>query len=58
MGKADLPKSFLGYALEIAIDIWNRVPTKSIGVTPYGIWINKDPYVSHLKVWGYPAYKK
>ena len=27
-------------------------------VTPYGIWTNKEPYLSHLKVWGYLAYKK
>ena len=27
-------------------------------VTLYGIWTNKDPYFSHLKVWGCPAQKK
>ena len=26
-------------------------------VTPYGIWTDKDPYFSHLKVWGYLAWK-
>ena len=27
-------------------------------VTSYGIWTNKDPCFSHLKIWGYPTYKK
>ena len=35
MGKADLPKSFWGYALENVVYILNRVPSKSIEVTPY-----------------------
>ena len=36
----------------------NRVPFKSVKVTPYEIWIDKKPYLSHMKVWGYPAYVK
>ena len=43
MGKADLPKSFWGYALETATYILNRVPSKSVEVTPYEIWTNKKP---------------
>ena len=58
MGNADLPKSFWGYALETAIYILNKVPSKSIDVTPYEIWTNKKPYLSHMKVWGYLAYVK
>ena len=58
MSNVDLPKSFWGYALDTVFYILNRVLTKSVEVTPYGIWINKDPYFSHLKVWGYLAYKK
>ena len=58
MGKADLPKSFWGYELEIPIYILNIVPSKSIDVTPYEIWTNKKPYLSHMKVWGCPAYVK
>ena len=30
----------------------NRVPTKLVEVTPYEIWTNKKPYLSHMKVWG------
>ena len=36
----------------------NKVPTKSIEVTSYEILTNKEPYLSHLKVWSYPAFKK
>ena len=36
----------------------NKVQSKSVVVTSYEIWTNEDPYLSHLKVWGYPAYKK
>ena len=58
MGKADLPKSFWGYALKIVVYILNRVSSKSIEVTPYEIWTNKGPYSSHMKIWGSPAYVK
>ena len=50
MGNADLPKSFSGYELETVVYILNRVPSKSIDVTPYEIWTNKKPYISHTKV--------
>ena len=58
MGKADLPKSFWGYALETAVYILNIVPSKSIEVTPYKIRTNKKPYLSYMKVWGCLAYVK
>ena len=58
IGKADLPKSFWGYALETIVYVLNRVPSKSVEVTPYEIWINKKPYLSHMKVWGCPAHVK
>ena len=58
MGKADLPKSFWGNALETAAYILNRVTSKSVEVTPYEIWTNKKPYFSHMKVWGCPAFVK
>ena len=31
---------------------------KLIDVTLYEIWTNKKPYLSHIKVWGCPAYVK
>ena len=50
MGKADLLKSLWGYALETVVYILNRVPSKSIEVTPYEIWTNKKLHLSHMKV--------
>ena len=58
MGKTNLPKSFWGYALETTVYILNRVPSNSVEVTPYEIWTNKKPYLSHMKVWGCPTYIK
>ena len=58
MSRADLPKSFWGYALETVIYVLNRVPSKSVDVTPYEMWNNKKPTLSHMKVWGCPAYVK
>ena len=58
MGKANLPKSFWGYALETTVYILNKVPYKSVEVTPYEIWTNKRPYLSHMKIWGSLAYVK
>ena len=58
MCKADLPKSFWGYALETVVCIFNRVSTKSVEVTPYEIWANRKPCLSHMKVWGCHAYVK
>ena len=58
MGKADLPKSFWGYALETVVYILNRVPSKSVEVIPYEIWTNKKPYLSYMKIWGCPAFVK
>ena len=58
MGKEDLPKSFWGYALETVVYILSKVSSKSVEVTPYEIWTNKKSYLSHMKVWGCPAYVK
>ena len=48
----------LSYALETAVYVINRIPSKSVDVTPYEIWCNKKPILSHMKVWGCPAYVK
>ena len=58
MSLVSLPKSFWGYALETAVYTLNRVPSKSVDVTPYETWYNKKPILSHMKVWGCPAYVK
>ena len=58
VGFADLPVSFWGYALESACYILNNVPSKSVAKTPYEIWTGRKPTISHLRVWGCPAYFK
>jgi hypothetical protein len=58
MSQTDLPLSFWGYALEIAIFTLNRVPTKSVERTTYEIWTWKCSRLSFLKVWGCEAYVK
>ena len=47
-----------GYVFEIGVYILNRVPLKSVNVTPYEIWTNKKLYLSHMNVCGGPAYMK
>ena len=58
MGFAGLPISLWGYALESACYLLNRVLSKSVTKTPYEIWIGRKPVLSHLRVWGCPAYVK
>ena len=36
----------------------NKVQLKSVEVTLYEIWTNKNPYLSYMKVWGCHAYVK
>ena len=49
ISQANLPKSFWGYALETPIYIQNRVPSNLVDVTPYEMWTNKKPYISHMR---------
>jgi hypothetical protein len=58
MSQTDLSLSFWGYALETTVFTLNRVPTKSIEMTPYEIWTRKCPGLSFLKVWWCEAYTK
>jgi hypothetical protein len=58
MSQADLSLSFLGYTLETAVFILNRVSTQSVERTSYEIWTEKHPGLSFLKVWGCEAYVK
>ena len=58
MSFATLPVSFWGLALETAYYILDRVSSKSVNKTPYEIWIGRTPRLSHLRVWGCPAYVK
>ena len=56
MSHTTLPISFWGYALETAIHILNRVPSKSVDTTPYEIWRGKKPSLKFVKILGCPAY--
>ena len=58
MSLTDLPLSFWGYALETAAFTLNRVPSKSVEMTPYELLFGKKPKLSFLKVWGCDAYVK
>ena len=58
MSRTELPSSFWGYALNCAILILNKVPSKSVQQTPYEIWTGKKPGFSFLKIWGCWAYVK
>ena len=55
MSLTGLSLSFWGYALETAAFTLNRVPSKSIEMTPYELWFGKKAKLSFLKVWGYDA---
>ena len=36
----------------------NRISTKSVSKTLYEIWTERKPALTHLRVWGWPAYVK
>jgi GAG-pre-integrase domain len=58
MSKAELSRSFWGFALETTIFMLNRVPSKSVERTPYELWFGRIPNVYFIKIWGYEAYIK
>src|SRR3954471_18648632 len=58
MSLTDLPLSFWGYALETVAFTLNRVPSKSVEMTPYELWNGSKPNISFLKIWGCDAFVK
>src|SRR6516165_3154678 len=58
MSRTTLPISFWGCAIESAMFILNRVPSKSVEQTPYEIWTGKKPSFYYMKIWGCEAYVK
>jgi hypothetical protein len=58
MSLSDLSISFWAYAIETDVFILNRVPSKSVEITPYELWHGKKPTLSFLRVWGCEAYVK
>ena len=55
ISKTKLPQSFWAEALQTAMYILNRGPSKSVPKTPFELWTNRKPSLNHLKVWGCPA---
>lgn len=52
-----LPNNFWAEAVNTAVYILNRSPTKAVlNKTPYEAWHKKKPQVNHLKVFGCIAY--
>ena len=58
MSRTDLPISFWGYALETAMFLLNRIPSKTVEKTLYELWTGKRHGLSFLKIWGCEAYVK
>ncbi|KAL0378506.1 UNVERIFIED_CONTAM: hypothetical protein Sradi_3156100 [Sesamum radiatum] len=58
MSFTELPRSFWGHVLEMAVKLLNISPSKSIPQTPYEIWHGKPASYKYLRVWGSPAYVK
>ena len=56
MSYSSLPESFWGYALETALYILNRVPSKSVLETPIELWSGRKVSLRHFRVWGCPAH--
>jgi transposase InsO family protein len=52
------PKHLWAEALNAAAYVRNRLPTASTQRTPYEMWYDRIPDVSHLKIWGCVAYAK
>ncbi|KAG5874230.1 hypothetical protein JTB14_012843 [Gonioctena quinquepunctata] len=55
---ADLPNRFWGEAVVTTNSnyLQNRLPSRSIDVTPYEMWKNKKPNTSHIQKFGCYAY--
>jgi transposase InsO family protein len=58
MSKAELSRSFRGFALETAAFILNHVPSKSVEKTSYELWFGRILNVSFIKIWCCEAYVK
>lgn len=54
-----LPSWFWGEAVNTAVYLLNRTPTKSVeGMTPFEAWYGKKPAVHHLRTFGCLVYVK
>jgi hypothetical protein len=54
-----MPAIYWGEAVMTAVHLLNRSPTKALdGKTPYEVWHDRTPAVSHLRVFGCVAFVK
>lgn len=51
-----LDQRFWGEAILTANYIQNRLPTKSVGMSPFERWFNKKPSLDHFKIFGCEAW--
>lgn len=59
MKSKKMPGKYWGEAVQTAVYILNRAPTKSVeGMTPYEAWHGRVPKVHHLRVFGCLAHIK
>ncbi|KAL5555407.1 hypothetical protein UlMin_037643 [Ulmus minor] len=58
LSNTSLPKSFWGYALQTAVYLINRIPSKSIPKTPFELWTGHKPSLRHIRIWGCRAHVK
>ena len=56
MSFAQLPDSFLGYALETNVYILNNVTSKSVLETPYDLWKMSKGSLCRFRIWGCPTH--
>lgn len=54
--EAGLEQRFWGEAVLTATYIQNRLPTKSIGVSPFERWYSKKPSLEHFRIFGCEAW--
>jgi len=52
LSNSSLPISLWMHALKIVMYLLNRVPSKAIQKTPFGLWTGKKPSLRHLHVRG------
>jgi hypothetical protein len=51
MNYAILPKSFCGYALDIATYFFNLVPSKFVHKTYVELWFTQKPSMRYIHIW-------
>ena len=53
---AGLAKKYWGEAVNTAVYLQNRLPTRDFTKTPYEIWTGEKPNLAHIRVFGSVAY--